>query len=175
MDPTLSILGAFITAAGIFALLFWRVYQVQKHWTHVSFSAPKWRWQAQHSCYVEQGEPIEFDNRLQHYLKQAEVMITLSSASLVLIPKLHINTHPLSFAYSLVLLALCVLMSVLFMVFLSYFYEGSLYDPYSYTPKKSAMVSAFGFTALGCFALAYLVLACQVAVAVANGTIPVAK
>lgn len=88
--------------------MFARVYSVQKDWTHISFSPLKWSWNRVSGMYERQDEPVGFETRLQHYVRTAEVMITLASASLVFIPRLHIGIHPTLFAYSLVLLGLCV-------------------------------------------------------------------
>jgi hypothetical protein len=135
----------------------------ERNWEHVSFTPHKIVRDLATKKFVVTEETVDFDSRLAHYTKTAEVLITLASASLVFVPTLHISTHRGLFAFSMTLLGICVLLAVLFMVFLIYYYEESLYFPTTYTAKRSALVNAFGFTALTCFGLAYLTIALQVA------------
>ena len=114
-------------------------------------------------------EEVEFDARHGHYMKIAEVITSLAAASIAFIPQLHVPYRSGVFAYCLALLGASVLLCVLFMALLNYFYEASLYVPRTYTARKSALVTALGFGGLGCFALAYLFIACRVGWAIYRG------
>jgi hypothetical protein len=117
-------------------------------------------------------EEVSFDPRHEHYLKCAEVLLTLSSASLVLIPTLHVGTAILSrFAFSLVLLGFTVVYGLLFMALLTYFYEMFLFNPKTFNAFRSSLIFALGFTAFACFAIAYLWMAIVTAYAVAHGSL----
>jgi hypothetical protein len=120
---------------------------------------------------IRTDKVVDFNPRLEHYLKVAEVMVTLASASLVLIPTLHIDkTHPM-FAYAMVLLGFTVVFAVTFMATMAYFYEMFLFNPASFNALRSSFVFAVGFSGHLCFAIAYLVLAIQIAIAYTNGTL----
>ena len=112
------------------------------------------------------GELVSFEARHERYMKIAEVITTLASASLVFVPISRLSAYPHSCAFALVLLGFTVLYSVAFMAMLTYFYEGFLYNAESYRPWKYGLVHAFGFGALFCFALAYLFLSVRVGNAV---------
>jgi hypothetical protein len=112
------------------------------------------------------GELVSFEARHERYMKIAEVVTTLASASLVFVPSSRLSAYPHSCAFALVLLGFTVLYSVAFMAVLTYFYEGFLYNEQSYRPWKYGLVHALGFGCLFCFALAYLLLAVRVSNAV---------
>jgi hypothetical protein len=141
----------------------------QAEYTYLSFRPLKWKMPLNSDKYVLVDEQVEFDTRHGQYMKIAEVIITLSAASIAFVPQLHVPYRSWVFAYCLVLLGESVLLCVLFMALLTYFYEASLYAPAAYTPGKSAVVSSLGFSGLGCFALAYLLIACRVAWAIYRG------
>jgi len=139
--------------------------RVEKSYDYVTFTPRK---RDRFGKYIEgegkEEELVDFDPRHGHYLKCAEVVITLSSASLIFIPSVHLSSGVLPrFAFSLVLLGFTVLYGVLFMAFVTYFYEEFLYDPKRFTVYRSALLSALGFTALLCFGLSYGWLAIQLA------------
>jgi hypothetical protein len=116
-------------------------------------------------------ESASFEPRLVHYMKTAEVMVTLSAATLVFIPGLHL-LRPLPWlAFPMVLFGFTVVAGVAFMALLTYFYEEFLYDPRRYTPFKSALSATLGFCGLAYFGLAYFVLAIQVGRAFSSGWI----
>jgi hypothetical protein len=102
---------------------------------------------------------VSFEPRHDRYQKVAEVITTLSSASLVFIPGSKLAAHPHLSSFALVLLGFSVLYCVLFMALLTFFYEKFLYDQYSYRPWKYGLVNALGFGGLLCFAIAYAALA----------------
>src|ERR1700691_4272125 len=64
----------------------------------------------------------EFDPRLEHYLKVAEILVTLASASLVFLPTLHFSKVNSLFASAMVLLGFTVVYGLGFMVTMTYFY-----------------------------------------------------
>jgi hypothetical protein len=63
----------------------------------------------------------------------------------------------------MILLGCSVVFAIGFMVLLTYSYERSLYWKDSYPYAQSALVNALGFSALTCFAGAYIVLAYRIA------------
>jgi hypothetical protein len=113
----------------------------------------------------------EFDPRLEHYLRVAEVIITLASASLVFIPTLHFIKMNCWFAFAMVLLGFTVVYGLAFMATMTYFYEMFLFNPRSYGPGRSTLMFSLGFSGFACFALAYLVIAVQLAFAYTSGTL----
>jgi len=121
------------------------------------------------------GKPVPFEHRHERYLKIAEIMMTLASASLVFIPSSRLSVYRHACAFALVLLGFCVLYSVLFMALLTYFYERFLYNDQSYLPWKYGLLHALGFGALFCFALAYIVLAGGVANSVIYADVPAGR
>jgi hypothetical protein len=112
------------------------------------------------------GVVVPFEPRHERYMKIAEVVTTLASASLVFLPASRLGVYTHSCAFALVLLGSSVLFCVSFMAVLTYFYEGFLYFPNSYAPWKYGLVHALGFGGLFCFALAYMWLAVRVGWAV---------
>ncbi|MGO8756984.1 MAG: hypothetical protein ACLQG3_02555 [Terracidiphilus sp.] len=125
---------------------------------------PDWRQSGQR--YLLGPNLVDFVPRMQQYTKIAEIMITLASASIIFIPS-HVNTRP-SLAFSVALLGFAVLWGVLFIAWMSYCYEQALYNPANFNAAASSTMFGLGFGALSCFALAYIALAFQIALAVAN-------
>jgi len=111
---------------------------------------------------VPTGSFVSFEPRHERYTKVAEVVTTLASASLIFVPGSRLNVYPHSCAFALVLLGFSVLYCIGFMVALTYFYEGFLYNRNSYSPTKYSLVHALGFAGWICFALAYIWLAGRV-------------
>jgi hypothetical protein len=120
-------------------------------------------------------EEVSFDPRHGHYMKCAEVLITLASASLVFIPTLHHASLLPTLAFSIALLGFTVVYALLFMALLTYFYEMFLFDPASFTAFRSSLVFTLGFSAYLCFAVAYLVLAIITGNAVGNGSLVIPR
>jgi len=58
-----------------------------------------------------------------------------------------------------------------FMATMTYFYEMFLFDPSSYSAGRSSMMFSTGFSGFACFALAYFVIAVQIATAYMSGTL----
>jgi hypothetical protein len=114
-------------------------------------------------------EVHEFDPRLEHYLKVAEIIIGLASASLVFIPTLHSSKINCWFAFALVLLGFTVVFGLTFMATITYFYEMFLFNPGSYSAGRSSLMFSLGFSGFACFALAYFVIAIQIALAYTHG------
>jgi hypothetical protein len=110
---------------------------------------------------------VDFVPRMQQYTKTAEIVITLSSASIIFIPS-HVTKQPI-LALSMILLGFAVVWGVCFIAWMSYCYEQALYDPASFGIGRSAVMFGSGFGGLFCFAVAYLVLAFVVAHAIAHG------
>ena len=146
--------GAF--AAVVFFAIWLAVWNIARKWSGVSFTP----------------NGISFDPRHGHYMKTAEVLVTLASASLIFIPTLRVSAHPALYSFALVLLGACVAFCVLFMVALTYFYENFLYNASTYKAWRYGLVNALGFTALICFATAYTALAFAIASAVLSGSSP---
>jgi len=116
-------------------------------------------------------EEVSFDPRHGHYMKCAEVLITLASASLVFIPTLHVSSLLPKLALPMVLLGFTVVYGLFFMALLTYFYEMFLFDPASFKAFRSSLVFTLGFSAFLCFALAYLVLSIIVGIGISNGSL----
>jgi hypothetical protein len=108
-------------------------------------------------------EVVSYEDRHGHYLKTAELIVTLASASLLFIASSHLNIKaPLAtFSFSIVLLACCVASGVTFMGLVTYFYELFLFDPNTFTLRRSAWLTALGLMELLYFGFAYLGLAIQ--------------
>lgn len=168
MTSTCAIVAACGVALLCFVLVAGLVWFLRRNWTHVAFSPHKVVHNRTTDKFEVTDAEVDFEPRLGHYLKTAEVVITLASASLVFVPRLVISNHPEWFAFSMTLFGLCVMFLVLFMVLLLYFYEDSLYFPTFYTVFKSALVVSTGVTGLICFLLAYLSIAIQIAKAVGD-------
>src|ERR1051326_7532515 len=151
---------ALVIVLGIKAFLLRRLRRTQ--WKYLSFRPLKWKTPLESGDPILLDQQVEFDSRLANYTKIAEVITTLSAASIAFVPQLHTPTQSSLFAYCLVLLGATVLLCILFMVLLTFFYEASLYAPAAYTPERAAWVQAVGFGGLLCFALAYLVLASEI-------------
>jgi hypothetical protein len=124
---------------------------------------------------IRGSEEVSFDPRHGHYMKCAEVLITLASASLVFIPTLHVSALLPKLAFSMVLLGFTVVYALLFMALLTYFYEMFLFNPASFTAVRSSTVFTFGFSAYLCFALAYIWLSIITGTAIGNGSLVVSN
>jgi hypothetical protein len=172
-----TILIAFVVGVGVFALI-WRVVRsiAVKAFgkdAAMTFTPPAFK-PAIHPndtlmfdtngqlVQIPTGEFVSFEPRHERYMKIAEVVTTLASASLIFIPNSRLNVYPRSCAFALVLLGFSVLYCVGFMAMLTYYYEGFLYDRSSYSPTKYGLVHALGFGGLICFAVAYIGLAVRV-------------
>lgn len=124
-------------------------------------------WPADPSRYVIGEKLVDFVPRMQQYTKTAEIVITLSSASIVFIPS-HVNKRP-ALSCSLVLLGFAVVWGASFIAWMSYCYEETLYDPKRFRNLESSIMYGLGFGALACFAFAYLIFAINVALAITFG------
>lgn len=167
----LSVLAGLCTALLLFLIPFYITLTAHRKagYTYLSFRPLKWKARLDKDEMELVEEQVEFDTRHGQYTKIAEVIISLSAASIAFIPQLHLPYRSAVFAYCLVLLGASVLLCILFMALLTYFYEASLYVPRTYTPRKSAVVTGLGFGGLGCFALAYFLIACRVGWAIYRG------
>jgi hypothetical protein len=121
---------------------------------------------------VQEAGVVDFDPRHGHYMRLGELLVTLSSASLVFIPTLHFPQVLPGLGFSMVLLGMTVVYALGFMAGLTYFYEMFLFDPRSFTAFRSSIVFTLGFGAFTCFAFAYIALAIIVGVAIGNGALP---
>jgi hypothetical protein len=170
----LSILSALISAIIILAILFGYQFKLERKMENDGFLITLTPFEMERKSKDEvkpTGKIVDFNPRIEHYLKVAEVMVTLASASLVFIPTVHIDkTHPM-FAYAMVLVGCTVVFGVIFMALLTYYYEMFLFDPRTFGAFRSSMVFSIGFSGLICFAIAYLVLAVQIAIAYSSGTL----
>src|ERR1700692_3751172 len=82
------------------------------------------------------GGIVSFEPRHERYMKIAEVVTTLASASLIFVPNSRLSVYSHSCAFTLVLLGFSVFYCVGFMVALTYFYEEFLYFRNSYSALK---------------------------------------
>ena len=71
----------------------------------------------------------------------------------------------------MVLLGFTVVFGLSFMATMTYFYEMFLFAPTSYSAGRSSLMFSLGFSGFACFALAYFVIAVQVAYAYTSGTL----
>jgi hypothetical protein len=172
MTAFYSVAVAVLSGCFIFIVLFYVTWRVESKHPYVTFTPQKIRRTGDKGDKFQvSSEEVDFDPRHGHYLKVAEVIVTLSSASLVLIPTLHFRRTSWLLVFAMVLLGMTVVFAVFFMAFLTYFYENFLYDPRSFTSWKSGLNSALGFSALVCFGLAYLMLAIEIAIAFGAGVL----
>ena len=104
-------------------------------------------------------------------MKCAEIVITLSSASLIFIPSLHSASALSHLAFSLVLLGFTVVYGLGFIAAMSYFHEMFLFNPDSFTAFRSSLMFTLGFGGLACFGLAYIVFAIVIAKATGQGSL----
>jgi hypothetical protein len=105
---------------------------------------------------------------MTRYARLVEFQIGLATTSIVLLAGssvLHSSANlqagklPKSYGSPLVLLAVSVVMSLLFLSVFVYSYEESLHDPKFYTHHIFRFVTACGFSGLFCFVLGYVWLA----------------
>jgi hypothetical protein len=152
------------------ALLFLIEFRIERK-LDIVLSPRQWRantdWPQSGPRYLQGTELVDFVPRMQQYTKTAEIMITLSSATIVFVPS-HVVGQPM-LAFSVILLGFAVLWGVLFISWMSYCYEQDLYDPKNFGALNSSTMFGLGFGALACFATAYLTLAVVVARAIADG------
>jgi hypothetical protein len=109
-------------------------YLSARKWPYVSFSPLKFKQVQKSDELVLTDEQHDFQPLLGHYLKTAEAVIALASASIVFIPHLSPTLHSAQLAMSMTWLGICVVALVLFMASLLYRYERSLYFPSTYRP-----------------------------------------
>lgn len=167
------ILWAITVAFAIWAVLFSYEYYVERKMIRtpgVVITLTPWK-RDMNGKIKNPPEVHEFDPRLEHYLKVAEIIIGLASASLVFIPTLHAKSINCWFAFALVLLGFTVFFGLSFMATMTYFYEMFLFEPASYSAGRSSLMFSVGFSGYGCFALAYFVIAIQIALAYTSGTL----
>ena len=146
-------------------------YSIERKAPYVTLTPFKRSRDPQTGNIVRRNEEVDFDPRHQSYIKCAEVLITLASASLVFIPTLHVSTLLPRLSFSIVLLGFTVVYALLFMALLTYFYEMFLFDPTNFTAFRSSLVFSLGFSAFLCFAAAYMWLAIIAGIAIANGSL----
>lgn len=118
----------------------------------------------------DEGE-VDFDPRHGHYMKCGEVLITLSSASLIFLPSLHFTATYPWLGLPMVMLGFTVVYSLCFMGLMTYFYEMFLFDPENFTVFRSTLIFSLGFGALTCFAVSYFTLSIIVGNAISKGTL----
>jgi hypothetical protein len=120
---------------------------------------------------VASEEEVDFDPRHSHYMKCAEVLITLASASLIFIPSLHFTSTFPWIGLPMMLLGFTVVYALCFMGFMTYFYEMFLFNPDGFTAFRSTLIFSLGFGALTCFAFAYFGIAIIVGTALSRGSL----
>src|ERR1700726_1901943 len=73
----------------LFGILLFGLWRIAKDWEFVTFEPPKQVRDAATGRITPTGGLVDFDPRHGHYLKIAEVIITIASASLVFISTVH--------------------------------------------------------------------------------------
>jgi hypothetical protein len=106
------------------------------------------------------GEKGSFEPFLQKYIRLSEIIIGLASTSIVLLvgaSTLHSKTGQLPWVYAspLLLLAMSVAFAIMFVAWLIYEYEEYRHGNH-HTRLRYAFSIASGFSALLCFAIAYI-------------------
>jgi hypothetical protein len=167
----LPIIGATCVAIAVFVIIAIRNYRQLGPGRYATFTPPERIRHPVTGQIVETGQTVAFEPRHEHYLKVAEVITTLSSASFVFLLSLHSSHSVMLFPFAMVLLGFSIVYAVLFMALITYFYEQFLYDPAMYSNRRQSIIVGLGFGALLCFALAYFFLAVQVAHAYGQGTL----
>ncbi len=163
----LGVATGLLAPAGFFAY----EYSIERKAPYVTLTPFKRTRDHQTGEIIGGTEEVSFDPRHGHYLKCAEVLITLASASLVFIPTLHVSSLLPKLAFSMVLLGFTVVYGLLFMALLTYFYEMFLFNPASFKAFRSSAVFTLGFSAFFCFALAYIWLAIVTGTAIGTGSL----
>lgn len=151
-----------ILAAIVLAACYFTCRKSERKYEETTFTPRKRDRNGQYILNESPGDDVwGYENRHGHYLKTAEVIVTLASASLLFIPSTHMNLPLTRFGFSIVLLACSVMAGLVFMALLTYFYEDFLFDPRSFTLNRSAWLSALGLAELLYFGIAYAGLAFQ--------------
>ncbi|MGA3012158.1 MAG: hypothetical protein ABSD72_18025 [Terracidiphilus sp.] len=147
------------------------IYWLAERKQDVVLSPREWKinpdWPKSGQRYLVGSELVDFVPRMQQYTKTTEIMITISSASIVFIPS-HVSKQPM-LAFSFILLGFAVLWGVFFIAWMSYCYEESLYNPANFNAITSSVMFGLGFGALASFVGAYAFLAVAVAKAITYG------
>ena len=111
---------------------------------------------------MEPRGPGSFEPHLRNYVEIAKLIISLAVGSIVLLAGTGLfrgaGLLPWVFASPLVLLALSVVFSVVFMSLLVHGYESFLHE-HPHTRFRYSLHVALGFSALLCFSVGYLWLA----------------
>ena len=117
---------------------------------------------------IDHSGPRSFEPGITRYTRLVEFQIGLATGSIVLLAgssllhpadKLAVGHLPKSYGSPLVLLAMSVVLSLLFIAVFMYSYEESLHDPNFYGHNLYRFVTALGFSGLFCFAVGYVWLA----------------
>jgi hypothetical protein len=170
-----TVWSGLITGLLIPIVFFAYEYSIERKATYVTLTPFKRTRDARTGEILRGIEEVNFDPRHGQYMKCAEVLITLASASLVFIPTLHVSSLLPSLAFSIVLLGFTVVYALLFMSLLTYFYEMFLFNPASFTAFRSSLVFSLGFGAFLCFAVSYLALSIITGVAIGTGSLVLPK
>jgi hypothetical protein len=117
---------------------------------------------------IDHNGPRSFEPGMARYTRLVEFQIGLATGSIVLLggssflhpaDKLAVGHLPRPYGSPLVLLAMSVIPSLLFISVFMYSYEESLHDPKFYRHHVYRFVTALGFSGLLCFAIGYIWLA----------------
>lgn len=118
-------------------------YSIERKAKWVTLTPFKMTRNPQTEAIISGTEEVSFDPRHGHYMKCAEVLITLSSASLVFIPTLRVASLLPKLALPMVLLGFTVVYALLFVALLTYFYEMFLFNPASFSALRSSLFHAW--------------------------------
>jgi hypothetical protein len=117
---------------------------------------------------IDHSGPRSFEPGITRYTRLVEIQIGLATGSIVLLAgssflhpvgNLPAGHLPTSYGSPLVLLAMSVVLSLLFISVFSYSYEETLHDANFYKHNVFRLVTALGFSGLLCFAVGYVWLA----------------
>lgn len=117
---------------------------------------------------IDHSGARSFEPGITRYVRLVEFQIGLATGSIVLLggssflhpaDNLTVGHLPKSYGSPLVLLAMSVVLSLLFIAIFIYSYEESLHDPNFYGHHVYRLVTALGFSGLFCFAVGYVWLA----------------
>ena len=107
-----------------------------------------------------QGEKGAFEKLLQTYFDIIKLVVSLASASIVLLvgssALREAKLLPSSFASPLFLLTMSIIYGILFMAYLAINYEAYRHQTAPYNRIKYTKNLAFGFGSLFCFFIGYL-------------------
>jgi hypothetical protein len=109
---------------------------------------------------IDHAGPRSFEPGMTRYTRLVEFIVGLATGSIVLLGGSSVlksgGKLPRAYGTPLVLLAMSVVFSVIFLALFVYSYEESLHDPKFYNHYIYRSVFTLGFSALFCFSFGYV-------------------